>query len=77
MNKRTVDAYPARLRELLRANPDGMTPGEMHEAIGGLQKSIAAALQRMPDAYVDRWQSPVRPVWCVVVPPEHCPRPGK
>jgi hypothetical protein len=77
MKTPTVDAYPARLRVLLRANPDGMTTGEMYAALGGLQKSIAAALLRMPDAYVDRWQSPVRPVWCVVVPPENCPRPRK
>jgi len=77
MNKRTADAYPARLRELLRANPDGMTVLQMRVALSGLHKSIAAALHRMPDAYIDRWQSPVRPVWCVVVPPENCPRPRK
>lgn len=78
MNRRTADAYPARLRELLRSNPDGMTTGEMQQALGGLQKSVAAALHRMPDAYIDRWQTgPLRPVWCVVVPPEHCPRPEK
>ena len=33
----------------------------------------------MPVAYIDRWVDPVRgqwrAVWCVVVPPEHCPYP--
>jgi hypothetical protein len=64
------------VRVLLRANPDGMTAAQMRVALDGLQKSIVAALHRMPDAYIDRWDAHCA-VWCVVVPPEHCPRPRK
>jgi hypothetical protein len=34
----------------------------------------------MPDAYIDRWLKTGKrfaAVWCVVVPPPHCPKPEK
>jgi len=36
----------------------------------------------MPDAYIDRWQkinakNNYAAVWCVVVPPENCPKPNQ
>lgn len=40
-----------------------------------VKKNVCA----MPDAYIDRWEAVPRrqyaAVWCVVVPPEDCPRP--
>jgi len=37
-------------------------------------------LHKFPDAYIDRWIKSgnfVTAVWCVVVPPPHCPRPER
>lgn len=77
MRTPSANAYPARLRKLLRANPDGMTVGDLCAAIGCERgnKTVYAALHRMPDAYIDRWNRSA--IWCVVVPPEHCPRPTR
>jgi hypothetical protein len=66
------------IRALLRASPDGL---DVYALVGYLERemsSIHKQLTRMPDAYIDRWTqtsgSP-RAVWCVVVPPENCPKP--
>ena len=68
------------IRELLRNNPEGFTVSEMAELIGAPQNSVQRSLKAMPDAYIDRWTSTAhrryyRAVWCVVVPPENCPKP--
>jgi hypothetical protein len=71
------------IRAILRAAPDGLTVQEILEQIPRVDKSHASRILRsMPDAYIDRWVSVHdgrwhRAVWCVVVPPEHCPRPAK
>lgn len=75
-------ARPA-IRELLRQHPDGLTTTEIARVVPDLKDSNAArqALLRMPDAYIDRWQSrfaargQYSAVWCVVVPPPNCPYP--
>lgn len=73
--------HPA-VRALLRANPDGLTVKQLKQALPELAKHKTAiqALKGMPDTYVDRWVDARRgqwqAVWCVVVPPEDCPRPG-
>jgi hypothetical protein len=43
---------------------------------------INRSLKCMPDAYIDRWFATGRnryysAVWCVVVPPENCPKPNQ
>lgn len=69
------------VRELLRQTSDGMTVGDILKALPGTDKShISRILNNMPDAYIDRWQSDKtkrwhRAVWCVVIPPENCPKP--
>lgn len=67
------------VRALLRENPDGLTGSEIAARTGRSYDSVRRALERMPDAYRDRWEGPVRgqflAVWCVVVPPPDCPRP--
>lgn len=68
------------IRVLLRQRSYGMTVKELHEALPNVcEKSIRKALDKMPDAYIDRWTAPVRgqyqAVWCVVIPPQHCPYP--
>lgn len=71
------------IRELLRNNPDGLTTIQIANLVPGLADSNAArqALQKMPDAYMDRWiktrtgRGQYTAVWCVVVPPAHCPHP--
>ena len=75
-----------RIRAVLRANDEGLTPRELAPEIGMKDhRDILYAVRRMPDAYIDRWvvyKDPMgrtlyTPVWCVVVPPENCPKPFK
>jgi hypothetical protein len=71
-----------KVRETLRANPEGLTVAQITElaGTGGEDKSrIYRIINQMPDAYIDRWIKHgnfVTAVWCVVVPPENCPRPN-
>ena len=67
------------LRELLRANPDGLDVATMANYLEREPHSIRARLKEMPDTYIDRWVrqngNPPMAIWCAVVPPEDCPRP--
>jgi len=70
------------IRKLLREHPDGLTVAQLVELMGGIRLSIMASLKCMPDAYIDRWQTAgirkyYSAVWCVVVPPENCPKPNQ
>ena len=70
------------LRALLRENEDGMTVAQMSRLTDTVQNSVLRSLKAMPDAYIDRWQTAGRrkyysAVWCVVVPPENCPKPNE
>lgn len=70
-----------RIRELLRTNPDGMTAPAIRALTQASEKGVWEALNNMPDAYRDRWvksaKGPYVAIWCVVVPPPHCPHPNK
>jgi len=67
------------LRTLLRDNPDGLDVGTMANYLEREPGNIRRLLSTMPDAYIDRWirqsGNPPTAIWCVVVPPENCPRP--
>ena len=69
------------IRALLRENINGMTVAELLAKLPKINRAETArkCLERMPDAYIDRWVKGGRgqyfAVWCVVVPPEHCPHP--
>jgi hypothetical protein len=67
------------LRTLLRANPDGLDVGTIANYFEREPCSIRRALSTMPDAYIDRWVkrkgNPATAIWCVVIPPENCPKP--
>ena len=68
------------VRALLRAMTDGLTITELSEKTGIYANSIQRCVKEMPDAYIDRWDTKSRgrylsAVWCVVVPPENCPKP--
>lgn len=69
------------VRQLLRDNPDGLTTYQLEELTQTDRTHLSRILNKMmPDAYIDRWVAVtgkrwVRAVWCVVVPPENCPRP--
>lgn len=68
------------IRDVLRANPDGLTAKEIAAATGMQHESMSNALKAMPDTYIDRWtktrwQRQWQAVWCAVVPPPDCPRP--
>lgn len=66
------------VRQILRNNPEGLTIAQLTELAGTDKSHISRMLHTFPDAYIDRWiktDKVVIAVWCVVVPPEHCPRP--
>ena len=73
-------SYNKVVRKALRDNPDGLTTTQIHAITNAPQDTIRSILKNMPDAYIDRWiyrgtQKYVSAVWCVVVPPENCPKP--
>lgn len=69
------------IRRVLVENPDGLTISRIHRRLPDIThaETVRNALERMPDAYIDRWTTPIRgqyqAVWRVVVPPRHCPYP--
>ena len=66
------------VRMLLQKYPDGLTAAEIAERSEKSTTSSRRALITMPDAYIDRWvayRKQWTAVWCVVVPPENCPKP--
>jgi len=70
----------SKIRQLLHQYQDGLTTKEISERLEKKHDTIYAALQNMPDTYIDRWleaeqQLPPQAVWCAVVPPEDCPKP--
>jgi len=69
----------AEVRQLLRDNPDGVDVGTIANRVDREPSNIRKLLSTMPDAYIDRWVrqngNPPMAIWCVVVPPENCPKP--
>jgi len=66
------------IRMVLQKYPDGLTVTEIAERLEQGRSGIQRALPQMPDAYIDRWTSSKShwaAVWCVIVPPENCPKP--
>ena len=71
------------IREVLRMHPSGMTTNDIHRRLPNIGRAttVKSALRKMPDAYVDRWtmgtgtRGQYEAVWCVIVPPPHCPHP--
>ncbi|CAB5220179.1 hypothetical protein UFOVP232_75 [uncultured Caudovirales phage] len=74
-------AASKKIRELLRANPDGLTIQEVNAVVQMESHNLRHTLRDMPDTYIDRWverpRQALAAVWCAVVPPENCPRPTK
>ena len=69
-----------KIRQLLHQYQDGLTAKEIAERLEKKHDTIYAALQNMPDTYIDRWleakqQLPPQAVWCAIIPPEDCPKP--
>ena len=69
------------VRRVLRDSEDGLTVKQIMDLSQVHTDSLSRILQTMPDAYIDRWSGPTQgqysAVWCVVVPPENCPRPTR
>ena len=66
------------VRMLLQKYSDGLTVSDIAERVEKSTTSSRRALLGMPDAYIDRWTSRRKQwaaVWCVVVPPDDCPKP--
>jgi hypothetical protein len=74
-----VKSHHHAIRTLLRSKPDGLTTKEITDELKLSRFTVQFAVKNMPDAYIDRWlrtpSSPLQAVWCVVVPPENCPKP--
>jgi hypothetical protein len=71
-----------RIRYLLRRYADGLTLLEITQYLNMNYTNAGRSLLKMPDAYIDRWtpktgKGPGKwsAVYCVVVPPENCPKP--
>ena len=67
------------MREVLRAS-EGLTVLQIAELAGTDKSHVHRIVHHMPDAYIDRWQSTgkrMAAVWCVVIPPPHCPKPER
>jgi hypothetical protein len=68
-----------RLRELLLANPQGMTVREISKADGATQDLVISALRRNYGFYISDWQKVTtglyRAVWSVVTVPAGAPKP--
>ena len=80
--KQLMYSYNTEVRKVLRAHPDGLTCAEINEFVKAPEGRILAVVKSMPDAYIDRWQTRgtkkyISAVWCVVVPPENCPKPDR
>ena len=76
--------HEASIRDYLRTQSSGSTVKELQAMFPWISKTatIRKILERMPDAYIDRWFTTGRKkyysaVWCVVVPPENCPKPNQ
>lgn len=68
------------VRQVLRAESEGVTVTNLSKLLNGDSDSIRHVLGQMPDAYIDRWVyvlGQYAAVWCVVVPPENCPKPNR
>jgi hypothetical protein len=79
MNERYKSKPPV-IRSLLRECEDGMSVNEIEAKTGIDQDLVRKCLNKMPDAYIDRWvylHSNPTAIWCVVVIPENCPRPKR
>lgn len=66
------------IRAQLRLHTDGMTVGELSNLMNIEGNGVLRSLKNMPDTYIDRWlyvRGQFAGVWCVVVPPENCPKP--
>jgi hypothetical protein len=66
------------IRMVLQKYPDGLTISDIAERLEKEPPPMRRALLGMPDAYIDRWIAHRKQwvaVWCVVVPPENCPKP--
>ena len=75
-------AREAKVRQYLRAHPDGVTSGEVARHVGGKYTAAARMMRAMPDVYIDRWQVTERgrlrytPVYMLADVPEDAPMPS-
>ncbi len=75
--------HTPKIRELLRAEPCGMTAKQIHAKLPEINRTqtIKSSLTKMPDVYIDRWvrepgsRGQNQAVYMAVVPPIDCPHP--
>lgn len=74
------DAAKYQIIKMLADSPDGLTRTEISKRLGGVKKrTLQYTLDKLPCAYIDRWQKPrvgkPEAVWCVPDKPEKAPMP--
>ncbi len=65
---------------MLRNNPEGLTVAQIAELVETDSTHVYKIMPKMVDAYIDRWLvtgKRLAAVWCVVIPPPHCPKPER
>jgi hypothetical protein len=71
-------AKQQQIRELLWANPEGLTTRQIADMLNADVINTHAQVKKMVDAYITGWTGGrPRAIWAVVVTPENCPRPVK
>jgi len=76
-------SYSSDVRQALRDNPDGLKVSQIVEITGANENAVNRLLRKsFPDSYIDRWEyrgktKYLDAVWCVVVPPQDCPKPTR
>ena len=71
-----------KIREILKEEEEGCTVADLADRLHAIKSSVLSAVERMPDTYIDRWTEagqgrPYEGIWCIVTPPENCPRPTR
>lgn len=71
-------AKQQQIRELLWANPEGLTTRQIADMLNADVINTHAQVKKMVDAYIMGWtRGRPRAIWAVAVTPENCPRPVK
>jgi hypothetical protein len=73
-------ARQQQVREVLWANPEGLTVKQIADMLGTDAVYIHAQVKKMVDTYILGWTDGggrPRALWAVVVMPKNCPRPPK
>jgi hypothetical protein len=70
-----------RVRQALKAHPDGLTADELRGVVGATKQNVLSMVKAMPDVYIDHWRPnkkkspPFLAVYALADIPEDAPMP--